>query len=146
MSYKIWFGIAIFMYCANSVVWSIQAAFLPSGTDLVYDFEAMALEDSTVATNVALPAWASILWLIIGIPSAVIPILFCIVTCRTRAQLRQRYGIPTQACGECEDCCCAYWCLTCTLCQMARHTADYDKYAADCCTATGLKPDAPEVV
>jgi len=59
---------------------------------------------------------------------------------RTRRHIRRTYNIHG---GECEDCCCAYWCGFCTVSQMARHTADYRTYQATCCTETGLGEHAP---
>ena len=64
----------------------------------------------------------------------------------TRKRIRSRYGIPEQNCRGCEDCCCAFWCQCCTVSQMARHTADYDNYAAKCCSETGLGRNAPSIV
>ncbi len=64
----------------------------------------------------------------------------------TRYRIRSRYGIPEQDCRGCEDCCCAFWCHCCTVSQMARHTADYDSYAAQCCSETGLVRNAPSIV
>jgi Cys-rich protein (TIGR01571 family) len=92
------------------------------------------------------PAWASTLASICSIITAVISILGCIATCKAREYLRHQYNIEPEMCGSCEDCCCAYWCGPCTLCQMARHTADYHVHKAECCSATGLYANAPEVV
>ena len=64
----------------------------------------------------------------------------------TRYRIRSRYGIPEQNCRGCEDCCCAFWCHCCTISQMARHTANYDNYAANCCSETGLGRNAPSIV
>jgi Cys-rich protein (TIGR01571 family) len=68
------------------------------------------------------------------------------VVARTRGRIRSRYGIPERRCRGCEDCCCAFWCSCCTVSQMARHTADYENYAALCCGETGLSPNAPSIV
>ena len=70
------------------------------------------------------------------------------VTMKLRRYIRDKYRIPAETCGGegCEDCCCAFWCQPCTVCQMARHTADYHQYSAGCCTEDGLAGGAPEVV
>jgi Cys-rich protein (TIGR01571 family) len=68
------------------------------------------------------------------------------VVARTRGRIRSRYGIPERRCIGCEDCCRAFWCACCTVSQMARHTADYENYAALCCGETGLSPNAPSIV
>jgi Cys-rich protein (TIGR01571 family) len=70
-----------------------------------------------------------------------------IITIKTRYYIRKKYAIRTQNCDESlEDCCCSCWCHGCTVCQMARHTADYDTYSARCCSSTGLGPNAPSIV
>ena len=68
------------------------------------------------------------------------------IVARTRGRIRARYGIPERRCRGCEDCCQAFWCACCTVSQMARHTADYENYAALCCGETGLSPNAPSIV
>lgn len=70
-----------------------------------------------------------------------------IITIKTRHYIRKKYAIRAQNCDESiEDCCCSFWCQGCVVCQMARHTADYDTYSARCCSSTGLSPDAPAIV
>mmetsp|Transcript_6272 Transcript_6272/g.12547 ORF Transcript_6272/g.12547 Transcript_6272/m.12547 type:complete len:307 (+) Transcript_6272:91-1011(+) len=66
-----------------------------------------------------------------------------IITIRSRGYIRRKFNIP----GNCfEDCCCSFWCSCCTVCQMARHTADYDQYSANCCSDNGLNGGAPDAV
>ena len=71
-----------------------------------------------------------------------------IVVMRTRKMIRERYRIPEEQCHGCEDLVCAFWCGCCTVAQMARHTADYKKEKAVCCTTNGLKrsSDHPVIV
>jgi Cys-rich protein (TIGR01571 family) len=72
---------------------------------------------------------------------------FIIITIKTRYYMRKKYAIRAQDCDESiEDCCLSYWCHACVICQMARHTADYDTYSATCCSSTGLGPNAPAIV
>jgi Cys-rich protein (TIGR01571 family) len=59
-------------------------------------------------------------------------------TLSTRASLREKYMIREHRFFDLEDCCCATFCMPCTICQMARHTAHYDNVDAVCCSATGL--------
>eukprot|EP00584_Thalassiosira_punctigera_P022432 CAMPEP_0172560778 /NCGR_PEP_ID=MMETSP1067-20121228/90157_1 /TAXON_ID=265564 ORGANISM="Thalassiosira punctigera, Strain Tpunct2005C2" /NCGR_SAMPLE_ID=MMETSP1067 /ASSEMBLY_ACC=CAM_ASM_000444 /LENGTH=282 /DNA_ID=CAMNT_0013350649 /DNA_START=203 /DNA_END=1051 /DNA_ORIENTATION=- len=68
------------------------------------------------------------------------------VVARTRARVRAKYRIYEQYFIGCEDCCCSVWCNCCTVAQMARHTADYDTYAAVCCSETGMPLHAPSIV
>jgi len=69
-----------------------------------------------------------------------------ITVARLRSRIRSKYSIPEKNCRGCEDCCCSIWCTCCALSQMARHTADYETYAALCCSETGLSPNAPSIV
>lgn len=71
-----------------------------------------------------------------------------VLTCRTRARVRDRYGIPETHCrgSGFEDFCCAAWCGPCAVAQMARHTADYETYAGVCCSETGVPAHAPSIV
>mmetsp|Transcript_64628 Transcript_64628/g.77564 ORF Transcript_64628/g.77564 Transcript_64628/m.77564 type:complete len:292 (-) Transcript_64628:87-962(-) len=66
---------------------------------------------------------------------------------KTRSYVRSKYGIPAKYCKSgWEDCCCSFWCQICTVCQMARHTTDYDTYASTCCTETGIPSHVPVIV
>lgn len=68
------------------------------------------------------------------------------LVCRTRRRVRERYSIPEKQCRGVEDCCCAFFCGCCTAAQMARHTADYETYAGQCCSETGVPAHAPSIV
>jgi hypothetical protein len=84
------------------------------------------------------PAWVLA---VIGIQQGlwfVFAMYLLLMLIRTRAYVRERYGIPEQSCAGCEDCCCAFWCGCCATLQIARHTADCDAHSAACCTETGL--------
>eukprot|EP00565_Helicotheca_tamesis_P007961 CAMPEP_0185727082 /NCGR_PEP_ID=MMETSP1171-20130828/2878_1 /TAXON_ID=374046 /ORGANISM="Helicotheca tamensis, Strain CCMP826" /LENGTH=227 /DNA_ID=CAMNT_0028395579 /DNA_START=80 /DNA_END=763 /DNA_ORIENTATION=+ len=58
---------------------------------------------------------------------------------RTRSAIRRKYDIRERHCGRCEDCCCSVCCCACTVAQMARHTADYNKRNAKLFTNDGLE-------
>ena len=81
-------------------------------------------------------------------------IFILIVTLLLRRYVRNKYQIPETACcckeggccHGCEDFCCAFWCGSCTICQLARHTADYHRHQAGCCTEDGLATGTPSVV
>lgn len=98
----------------------------------------------TLPENV--PSWALHLDTVRESLTLLYSIFILIIMMRTRAHIRQKYQIPEQSCQGCEDCCCSFWCSACTVCQMARHTADYKTYKASCCSETGLESMAPEVV
>ncbi len=55
-----------------------------------------------------------------------------------RSSIRNKYQISDETCGRLQDCMCATFCMPCTICQMGRHTADFDTYRASCCSSTGL--------
>jgi len=87
----------------------------------------------------------TVVWLIShGIPvlGAILSYPFFIylllATCWVRQSVRQRYAIPEQDCKGCEDFCCAFCCGKCAICQMARHTANYETEPSQCCTNDGL--------
>ena len=56
----------------------------------------------------------------------------------TREAIRNKYQIPETRCIGCEDFLCSTICMSCTICQMGRHTADFDTFNGKCCTRTGL--------
>mmetsp|Transcript_57336 Transcript_57336/g.121661 ORF Transcript_57336/g.121661 Transcript_57336/m.121661 type:complete len:712 (-) Transcript_57336:221-2356(-) len=60
------------------------------------------------------------------------------LTRKVRESIRNKYQIPEETCVGLEDCLCATFCMPCAICQMGRHTADFDTYRATCCTKTGL--------
>ena len=59
-------------------------------------------------------------------------------TASTRGVLREKYMIREHRCFDLEDCFCSMFCMPCTICQMARHTASYDHVGSACCTADGI--------
>ena len=65
-------------------------------------------------------------------------IFIIVVHTKTRNRIRRAYSIGNDM--SClGDCCCAFWCSACSICQMARHTANYhNTHRARCCTPTGL--------
>jgi Cys-rich protein (TIGR01571 family) len=60
------------------------------------------------------------------------------LTKKVRESIRNKYQIPEDKCEGVEDCLCATFCMPCAICQMGRHTADFDTYRATWCTKTGL--------
>jgi Cys-rich protein (TIGR01571 family) len=90
--------------------------------------------------------WVTFMKVVRGTIQIAFLIFILIVTMRARGFIRRKYNIPEQSCPGCEDCCCSFWCNSCTICQMLRHTADYRLYKAGCCEETGLANGAPEVV
>jgi len=96
------------------------------------------------------PVWGQILFIRLLVWGQILfKISFCVfviyLVAKTRKQIRSKYGIPEQSCHGCEDFCCALWCQWCTVAQMGMHTADYDTYAALCCSENGQPTHFPLV-
>lgn len=60
---------------------------------------------------------------------------------KVRKHIRAKYDIPEERCKGCEDLCCSLCCGCCVVSQMARHTTDYDKAEAQCCSSRGVQED-----
>jgi hypothetical protein len=68
---------------------------------------------------------------------------------RLRKIFRTKYAVPASCFGDAgcwDDCCCTFWCGCCVTIQMARQTHDEEEYPYQCCTSTGLPPNAPSIV
>jgi PLAC8 family len=80
-------------------------------------------------------------WIALGLVNAAMFGFVVFVTQSTRNSVRERFMIREQCCcSDLEDLWCSTICLPCTICQMHRHTANYDDYEAVCCSKNGL-PD-----
>lgn len=78
----------------------------------------------------------------LGLFNALFLLYLVNLTRKVRESIRHKYQIPEELCGGMEtgveDCLCAACCMPCSICQMGRHTADFDTYRATCFTSTGL--------
>lgn len=88
------------------------------------------------------PRWQrSLNWII----STMFGLYTLFILTKLRQAVRQRYKIPTEryccvcCCGPIEDFCCAVWCSCCTIAQLARQTADYQRDRPACCSKDGLR-------
>ena len=72
-------------------------------------------------------------------------IYFLVVFIKTRIYIRRKYNIKSHCCGCVEDLVCGCCCSCCSISQMGRHTTDYNKNRAKCCTKTGLHHDVPSL-
>ena len=59
-----------------------------------------------------------------------------VITFLVRREVRTKYEIPEQCCPGVEDCCCAFWCLGCTQCQIWRHITGGTAAGAKGCGCT----------
>lgn len=75
-------------------------------------------------------------------------LLMLVILSRVRKIVRTQNGIPEMRCIGCEDVCCAFWCVCCTVSQLARQTADYDIEDARFFTNNGLETTetAPAII
>lgn len=62
----------------------------------------------------------------------------------TRRHIRKKDMIRNRC--LCEDCCVTWFLPQLAICQMARHTAEYDLYVSNFCSETGLPERAPSLV
>ena len=67
------------------------------------------------------------------------------ITWTIRKEVRRKYEIPEQCCQArprrigctfSEDCCCSFWCTTCTICQIWRHITGGTSKGAKGCSCT----------
>mmetsp|Transcript_8050 Transcript_8050/g.9887 ORF Transcript_8050/g.9887 Transcript_8050/m.9887 type:complete len:110 (+) Transcript_8050:1-330(+) len=77
------------------------------------------------------------------IPLAALDVLlfiyFIVLVAKTRRALREEYQIPHPGCCVgFVDVLTSVFCMSCSLSQMGRHTAEYKTYRAICCSDTGL--------
>uniref|UniRef100_A0A7S1GQQ2 PLAC8 family protein n=1 Tax=Cyclophora tenuis TaxID=216820 RepID=A0A7S1GQQ2_CYCTE len=110
------------------------------------EFTENVSEDGTVHEQLVMSPTASLFYALRSGLETCFFLYLLLATCRTRQAVRTHYNIPEQNCQGCEDFCCALWCSACSVCQMMRHTTDYETYPAACCTDTGLPANAPQSV
>jgi Cys-rich protein (TIGR01571 family) len=108
----------------------IVTAATPEGTPTADDVTSLVMEP--------LPTSAVIISNIRSLLPFAFWVYMIVLLIRTRMAVRAKYAIPDKCCPGCEDVVCAICCGCCTTMQMSRHTAEYDKYASQCCTETGL--------
>mmetsp|Transcript_32830 Transcript_32830/g.53614 ORF Transcript_32830/g.53614 Transcript_32830/m.53614 type:complete len:205 (+) Transcript_32830:212-826(+) len=113
------------------------------GASSVYDWMSWIFRSGTYGpqkvTSRDLLQWGRILF------NLSLTIFLVFLVAKTRKHIRSKYSIPEQSCHGIEDFCCAFWCNCCTVAQMARHTADYETYAALCCSETGQPHHVPSI-
>ena len=118
------------------------------------DDYATTVNDDIMYYEQDLPGWVDALSYVRSAVAFGLYVFLLLLTCRLRRYVRNKYQIPENTCcckegggcRGCEDFCCAFWCQTCSICQIARHTADYYRYKAGCCTGDGLAAGEPSVV
>lgn len=132
------------LFVIITAVYIIVSSALGAAVQISEDTEK---EDENGETEYVYNDWDDAVEVVRIIVEIIFWLFVLVVTIRTRAYIRNKYNIPEKhCCHGCEDFCCSFWCTMCTICQMARHTADYQTYSAGCCTEDGLSRGAPHVV
>ncbi|EJK66942.1 hypothetical protein THAOC_12085 [Thalassiosira oceanica] len=131
--------------CCHPALWmGIPARASPEPLEV----ELARLLQGFIDPSTGLPMEGSPYWAIYAVNqvfSFAVIVFTIYVILKTRRYIRESSGIPEKSCQGCEDCCCATWCGCCTVMQMARHTAEYETYAGQCCSETGLPVSAPQL-
>lgn len=117
--YRLFFGMTVLLMLTSTMSSSIQSTY--------------GLNDDEEAS---IPFGPSVILGICQMIQLILGLIGLIATMRLRRNIRKTYNIP--ASNDLEDCCCACCCQSCTICQLARHTADYTTVDAELCTETGL--------
>jgi Cys-rich protein (TIGR01571 family) len=109
-AFKIFFGIVVMVYLLQFIIGRVDPTTTTTTTTTTDDPNTGQSETTTISSG------NLINWII-----SMALVLFCfLVTMRLHSYIRHRYSIPGSCCG---DCCWSFWCLQCTICQLARHTA-----------------------
>ena len=131
-------------------LWALTAAyiFMHGITTAIIDSKVDTKNDNTqdARDDDEYPSWAETLIFFRFLVFMTFAIFILILMIKTRQYLRKKNHIPAETCGAMEDCCVSFFCPWCTVCHLARHTTDYDRYSVRCCTDTGLADDAPYYV
>lgn len=142
----------IFMAIEIGISASVEAQAGCAGANYQYDVDSnnyvLTCPDGSTANESSVSRTLSS---VLSILSTIFFVYLLVSTCLTRSAIRKKYNIPSSCCGECEDCCCAYWCFCCSVQQMARHTHDYRAQPVGCCSGecfskTGQPAGTPEIV
>jgi Cys-rich protein (TIGR01571 family) len=135
-AFKFFFGIVMGVCMVLFIVWVIVTYISVTTTTATYDFSTRRYHVNTSGGDK--------FYGIGGLIIFSLALLCFFVTMRLRTYVREWFNIPG---SRCEDCCCSFWCMQCTICQLARHTADFKTHLAGCCTDNGLfHPGSPDVV
>jgi PLAC8 family len=120
------------------VYWLIYLTMAPPTSAYEYDENT----HTSVLLPGAYPAWKNTVY---TMSFWLFTVYTVIVMTRLRRQVRVRYDIsvkyPAYMGDLWEDACVSIWCGCCSIAQLARQTADYDKEGAAYCTKTGLVDD-----
>ena len=98
------------------------------GTTIFLAYPSLSDSDNGFLLNIALIINDPLSW--IGFTLAFF------MTCIVRKEIRSMYEIPEQTCIGSEDCCCAFWCTGCTICQIWKHVTGGAKNGAKGCNCT----------
>jgi Cys-rich protein (TIGR01571 family) len=127
--FRLFFAVTVVYMLANSIAHSIKKTYGRDDDDDVVEYD----PDEAVPIPFV-PA--TLLFLCQSLQFGLT--IFCFVAVvLIRRHVRKMYKIPAGH-DVWEDICCACFCQSCSICQMARHTADYHTVDAELCSETGL--------
>ena len=102
------------------------------GTAIMLAYPSLDGNNNGIFPNIILIINDILFWIVI--------IFIVTATCIVRKEIRSKYEIPEQCCGIggtfSEDCCCSFWCTTCTICQILRHITGGKSKGAKGCSCT----------
>lgn len=96
----------------TSLLASVGSAYVDNA--IVVDDDGVRVADSNLRTG-------SVVLAISSAVSGVGTLVSTAVLCAARKRIRDRHRIVTGECGNCEDCCVAYWCGCCLVAQLFAH-------------------------
>lgn len=149
---KVVTGIVCFVIVLQSILQIVMESVSCYGVKQEYNEATGTIEwtcpdGSTIESNSAFSALRTV----ISIVAFCFALYRLWIVCQTRRAIREKYDIKPGCCGPLNDCCVAYWCLGCAVCQMARHTNDYNQNDVACCSPDclnkrGQPESVPEIV
>lgn len=92
----------------------------------------------TIYTTSEIPGWVIFFLLCRDILRILFFVYVVTMAIKTRKRLRQSYEIPDECCRGGEDFCYSFFCNSCSVSQMMRHTTDYYVEEPKCCSKTGV--------
>ena len=125
-----------------SLIFLLHFVLIETALSAIVVSQIHAREEGTIAR---VPTWAYVLLAVRAVCRTTLVVYVATISIRTRRYVRERYAIPEskRVPDGIEDALVSLACFPCGVAQMARHTADYDKYDAQSCSPTGLSTYAP---
>jgi Cys-rich protein (TIGR01571 family) len=118
-AYRLCFAITVLLTMTGAIAKYIEHMYDPNDDD----YYVRAVDEQEPEPSI--PFLPSVILFLCRCTVFALGMLACVATCQVRQHIRATYNIP--ASHPVEDFCCGCCCQSCTICQMARHTADYKR-------------------